>query len=263
MIKRLPASAFLFLAVFPILACSLGCPPADTPPGGDPPPSGNSAFGRFEGEVVVRFILEAGDDRTMILEQPFKYVDQNGKSWNVPKGTAINGASIPRALWTAYPPFVGDYRIASVVHDHFCAELVVDENSHDWREVQRMFYNACRCAEMDPATAKGFYAAVYAYWKAWSLKVDWLDKVKSIPTGLAPAWKADEPFPGVALDTFSASPPMFSPLGGSAAALRLAPEVEFVSRLKSVSFSGDATPEDIEKQMDAFVNELAGGSNGP
>jgi hypothetical protein len=60
-------------------------------------------------------------DRRMILEAAFRYKDPKGKTWDAPAKWSIDGASIPRALWTLVgSPYTGNYRLASIVHDVAC-----------------------------------------------------------------------------------------------------------------------------------------------
>ena len=120
--------------------------------------------GQFQGSVVVEWISGDGPDRDMRLREPFTYVDSAGKVWRVPAGAVVNGASIPRVLWnTVGPPFVGDYRRASVVHDYFC-----DDRTEPWQAVHRMFYEGCLTGGVSETRAKLMYAAVYAAGPRWS-----------------------------------------------------------------------------------------------
>ena len=99
----------------------------------------------------------------MKLTEPFAFRDTAGTVWQVPAGAIVNGASIPRALWTLVgPPFVGDYRRASVVHDYFCLT-----KSRPSREVHRMFYEASIVDGTDPKQAAVMYAAVRRYGPRW------------------------------------------------------------------------------------------------
>jgi len=98
---------------------------------------------RFSGEVKTLWILEEGTDRTMELMDSFSFIDKNGKKWTAPKGTHVDGATIPRFFWRFVgSPFVGDYRRASVIHDFYCYK----ENQHltkTSKEVHDMFKEAC------------------------------------------------------------------------------------------------------------------------
>lgn len=120
--------------------------------------------GAFIGKVAVEWTDDpSSPDRAMKLLESFEFVDENGTRWPVPAGVQIDGASIPKVFWTIIgPPFVGDYRRASVVYDYYCAV-----RSRPWREVHRMFYDASRAGGVDTALAKIMYAAVYAGGPRW------------------------------------------------------------------------------------------------
>lgn len=79
----------------------------------------------------------------MQLLQLFTFTDPAGKLWDAPEKWNIDGASIPRALWTLVgSPYTGDYRRASVVHDVACDRAGGDRMLR--RAADRMFYHACR-----------------------------------------------------------------------------------------------------------------------
>ena len=64
---------------------------------------------------------EAGPDRNMKLVREIYFSDPRKKLWSVPAGYLIDGASIPRALWTLVgSPYTGEYRRASIPHDKAC-----------------------------------------------------------------------------------------------------------------------------------------------
>lgn len=138
--------------------CSMGAPPDAAIP--DPGFRPCGANGGFSGEVVARFL---DDGRRMRLESPFGYVDPDGVLWPAPEGVIVDGASIPRFLWAVVgSPFVGEYREASVVHDVAC-----DERTRPWRDVHRMFYQACRCGGVGRIRAKVLFAAVHHFGPRW------------------------------------------------------------------------------------------------
>lgn len=119
--------------------------------------------GRFVGRVAVEWLDEDGGSRNMRLLEDFSFVDPAGKTWMVPEGAIINGASIPRAFWSAIgPPFVGAYRRASVIHDYYCETM-----SEPWKTVHWMFYEASVAAGVDEVTAKMMYAALYGAGPRW------------------------------------------------------------------------------------------------
>ena len=117
-------------------------------------------WGRFEGRVVAEWL---DDGRDMQLVEPFAYVDETEINWLAPAKSVVNGASIPRAFWSVIGgPFVGRFRNASVVHDVACVE-----RTRNWREVHRMFYEACRCADAPLIKSKIMYYAVYHFGPRW------------------------------------------------------------------------------------------------
>lgn len=121
------------------------------------------SFGRFKGDVAAKWLTHRGDDRNMKLLEDFEYIDQHGTSWDAPKGSIVNGASIPSALWsTVGPPFVGDYRRASVVHDVAC-----DKRSESHEAVHEMFYNAMRADGVGWTKANVMYQAVKRFGPRW------------------------------------------------------------------------------------------------
>lgn len=68
------------------------------------------------------------------------FVDSRGRSWVAEKDRVVNGASIPKFLWSIVGgPFEGQYRNASIVHDAECEKMTSPST-----DVHRMFYDACR-----------------------------------------------------------------------------------------------------------------------
>ncbi len=120
---------------------------------------------QFLGDVSVTWLTEAGDDRRVRLNQDFTFVDSAGLSWTAKKNAVVDGASIPQVFWTTFgPPFVGDYRRASVVHDYYC---VVRTRSSE--ATHRMFYEACRAGGVGEARAKVMYAMVRTFGPSWRI----------------------------------------------------------------------------------------------
>ena len=120
-------------------------------------------FGRFIGEVITRWLVEEGDDRLMEVLNAFTYEDPAIKRWTTPAGWKVDGASIPRALWTIVgSPFTGDYRRASVVHDYYC-----DVRTEPSDDVHLMFYNACRADGVGVFEANTLYYGVLAGGPSW------------------------------------------------------------------------------------------------
>jgi Protein of unknown function (DUF1353) len=108
-------------------------------------------------------LLDDPNGRLVRLTEDYAFVDAKGKKWDAPKGSTVDGASIPRVFWTLIGgPLEGKYRNASVVHDVAC-----DRKTSKWRDVHRMFYDAMRCSGVDEAKAKTMYWAVYQCGPRW------------------------------------------------------------------------------------------------
>ena len=102
----------------------------------------------------------------MTLLNELRYTDPKGVVWVAPPGSQVDGASIPRALWSFFGgPFEGKYRNASVLHD-----VAYDEKSRPWQQVDRMFYDAMRCSGVGVVEAKTFYFALYRHGRHWKYK---------------------------------------------------------------------------------------------
>lgn len=121
---------------------------------------GGGSWGVFDGKPLAAW---NDDGRNMTIESDFAYIDPRGKRWDAPKGSIVNGASIPRSFWTFIGgPFEGQYRNASVVHDVYCETM--SEPSGD---VHFMFYEACRCGGVPERKAKLLYYAVSTFGPQW------------------------------------------------------------------------------------------------
>jgi len=122
----------------------------------------------FEGEVRTLWLVEGevgddGPDRRMQLLEDFAFIDPNGVRWLAPAGSRIDGASIPRMLWSvAGDPFIGQYRRASVLHDVAC-----DDRTRPSKDVHRMFYDAMIADGTSTAQAVEFYTAVRLFGPHW------------------------------------------------------------------------------------------------
>src|SRR5262245_29807835 len=91
---------------FNSLPIVFGCVVTFGPVDDQGPRGPDSPFGQFIGNVDTRWTT----DRDMELLSDFAYVDPSGRRWDAPKGSRIDGASIPQALWTIVgSPFTGAY----------------------------------------------------------------------------------------------------------------------------------------------------------
>jgi hypothetical protein len=132
---------------------------------------------RYHGDLDVRLLQ---DGRVVQLLGPFGYTDPAGVDWLVPKDARVDGASIPRPLWSLIGgPFTGKYREASVIHDWYC-----DLRSRPWRDTHRVFYHGMVTSGVDPLQAKVMYAGVYAGGPRWSETV--VHNVRLRPSGDRP-----------------------------------------------------------------------------
>lgn len=116
-----------------------------------------SHYGTFIGEVITRWESDNREpDRNMTLVNDFRYIDPDDRTWDAPANSAINGASIPAALWSIVgSPYTGDYRRASVVHDVAC-----DSQGISPKDADVMFFYACLCGGCTLKQAGLFYLAV-------------------------------------------------------------------------------------------------------
>jgi len=137
-----------------------------------------STWGYFSGPIETRW---EADGRTMTLLNELRYTDPKGVVWVAPAGSAVDGASIPRALWPFFGgPFEGKFRNASVLHD-----VAYDQKSRPWQQVDRMFYDAMRCSGVGAVEAKTFYYALYRHGRHWKQKKQSGDESRS--TAVNPA----------------------------------------------------------------------------
>ena len=81
-------------------------------------------------------------ERVVTLNQPLMYAsDLLDEVVTVPKGFQSDGASVPRALWSIYPPF-GKYLEAAVVHDYYCVLGHKGESPIDYKMAAKVFDEA-------------------------------------------------------------------------------------------------------------------------
>lgn len=125
------------------------------------PARAQSGWGYFIGRVVAEWLP---DGRTMRLIEPFEYVGPNGRSWPVPAGATVDGASIPQIFWSLIGgPFEGQYREASVVHDFYC-----DVRTRKSVDVHQVFHDAMLCAGVGPNRAWLMHQAVLRFGPYWA-----------------------------------------------------------------------------------------------
>ena len=95
----------------------------------------------------------------MEMLELFWFDDGHGKTWQAEKGAKINGASIPRPLWSRLgSPYIGEYRRASIVHDVACRQAGKDYGLR--LAADRMFFRACLVGECSKFQAMLLYVGV-------------------------------------------------------------------------------------------------------
>jgi hypothetical protein len=115
------------------------------------------------------------DGRSMTLLNEMRYTDPKGNVWIAPAGSHVDGASIPKSLWSIMGgPFEGKYRNASVLHD-----VAYDQHDRPWQECDLMFYNAMRCSGVSAVEAGTMYYALYKFGRHWQYTVKKAKPVKS------------------------------------------------------------------------------------
>lgn len=116
-------------------------------------------------EPVAKWLnAPAKSDRDMELLEDFVFTDPKGTPWVAPKGSKINGASIPSSLWsTVGSPYTGAYRRASIVHDVACVNAI---NDAERAKADLMFYDACITGGCSKFQANTLYMGVRvgAWW---------------------------------------------------------------------------------------------------
>src|SRR6266403_3408249 len=128
-------------------------------------------WGYYSGPVDTRW---DSDGRSMTLLNELRYTDPKGVVWIAPPGSKVDGASIPRSLWSLMGgPFEGKYRNASVLHD-----VAYDEHKRPWEDCDRMFYYAMRCSGVGATEGKTMYYALYKFGHHWKFTIKRAKAVK-------------------------------------------------------------------------------------
>jgi Protein of unknown function (DUF1353) len=162
------ALILLFAAIF---AGCVSSKSAAGPSAVDQTIAGASKWGHFSGEPVTKW---NPDGRSMTLLTELRYTDPHGEVWVAPIGTVVDGASIPRYLWSIMGgPFEGQYRNASVLHD-----VAYGERKRPWQECDRMFYYAMRCSGVNAVQAKTMYYALHKFGHHWKFPIKRAKPVK-------------------------------------------------------------------------------------
>lgn len=154
-------------------------------------------FGYYSGPVDTRW---ESDGRSMTLLSELRYTDPEGVVWIAPAGSKVDGASIPRSLWTIMGgPFEGKYRNASVLHD-----VAYEQQNKPWSDCDRMFYNAMRCSGVGRVEAGTMYYSLYRFGRHWKFTVKKAKKLsKKERLALQQQQQQAEPPPAEPVDRIS------------------------------------------------------------
>ena len=111
--------------------------------------------------------LKDKSNRVRLLEDLI-FIDSKGKKWTSPKGSVVDGATIPKAFQGIIgTPYGGEYVLASVIHD-----VAYDEKKESWEEVHRAFYDALLASGVEANKASLMYVAVYEGSSRWGKNKD-------------------------------------------------------------------------------------------
>jgi len=128
--------------------------------------------GYFEGElrlldVASNYVDQGAHDpghTEFKLLQPYTYKDKLGRSWTAPAGSVVNGASIPKAIWSWIGgPWSGRYRNAAVIHDWMCEKKIADSTT-----AHRIFHEALLVNGVSTFHARVMYEAVLLGGPQWN-----------------------------------------------------------------------------------------------
>jgi len=145
-------------------------------------------WGHYSGYVEARW---ENDGRTMTLLSELRYTDPQGVAWIAPAGSVVDGASIPRSLWSIMGgPFEGKYRNASVLHD-----VAYEQRNRPWEVCDRMFYNAMRCSGVSAVEAGTMYYALRKFGHHWKAP-----KAEPVKVGDEMVARAEEVRPAIAVN---------------------------------------------------------------
>ena len=125
---------------------------------------GPHKWGYYSGYVEARWEM---DGRNMTLLRDLSYTDPQGFVWTAPAGSVVDGASIPRSLWSIMGgPFEGKYRNASVLHD-----VAYEQRKRPPQDCDRMFYTAMRCSGVSAVEAGTMYYSLLKFGRHWKFPI--------------------------------------------------------------------------------------------
>ena len=116
---------------------------------------------------AISFVTVPGKNLMELTTDGLKFVDSRKVEWVAPKGTYTDGASVPRlALFVTDGRFQEEFLKAAIVHDAYCQGFNKSRckdqfHRRPWRDVHRMFYEACLAGKTSPLKAKLMFAGVW------------------------------------------------------------------------------------------------------
>ncbi len=158
--------SLLLLSAVLLTACGSG-----KSPGSIARTAESNPWGYYSGAPETRW---NSDGRSMTLLSELRYTDPHGLVWVAPAGSTVDGASIPRSLWSVMGgPFEGKYRNASVLHD-----TAYEQHNRPWQDCDRMFYNAMCCSGGGVEETKTMFYALYRFGHHWKFSIKRAKAVK-------------------------------------------------------------------------------------
>ena len=116
--------------------------------------------------VIASKFVDGKHLRTVILTSDLVFYTKFGDCITVPSGFESDGASVPKILWSAFPPF-DTYLPAAVVHDLLCVQSQTEECMYTSREAASIFYEAMRACGVGITKAKMMCYAVRYFGPQW------------------------------------------------------------------------------------------------
>jgi hypothetical protein len=86
----------------------------------------------------------------------------SGETITVPAGFVSDLASIPRPLWTIFPPD-GSYTQAAVLHDWVCKKKGKVEKQYDYKQVSKIFSESLNVLDVSFLTRQAMYYGVLLF----------------------------------------------------------------------------------------------------
>jgi hypothetical protein len=140
-------------------------------PGAEQIVPGATKCGFYDGEPVTKW---NPDGRTMTPLTELRYARSEGNVWVAPIGSLVDGASIPRYLWSFMGgPFEG--KISECLR---VARCVVWGQEAAVQDCDRMFYYAMRCSGVSAVEAKTMFYALYRFGHHWKFPIKRAKPVK-------------------------------------------------------------------------------------